>query len=318
MPSPGTLMPGLHVGDDLYSKTINQSAIGGPPAAIGAGSNAAAAAAAAAGGAASGGGGASSSDYISCGVPPQWSMTTTHNNTHQTLPSFGPAPLSPSSHPSLGNAPSPSSLGAVSPPGRSSGGAGNNHPHHPHQHHQQQPQHQHQQQHPPPPHQQLQQPHQQQQQHQHQHQQHPQIKTEPGISPVHSPSHDFGSSLPNISNGGGGVLAGGSALEGMELGSPWGPAAGPTTTPGVGGGSGGIGGGGGGSHHSCPPTLALRPVKPRKWPNRPSKTPPHERPYACPVESCDRRFSRSDELTRHIRIHTGTDEKKRKKERKKD
>uniref|UniRef100_A0A8C0FTK3 C2H2-type domain-containing protein n=1 Tax=Bubo bubo TaxID=30461 RepID=A0A8C0FTK3_BUBBB len=43
----------------------------------------------------------------------------------------------------------------------------------------------------------------------------------------------------------------------------------------------------------------------RKYPNRPSKTPPHERPYACPVESCDRRFSRSDELTRHIRIHTG-------------
>lgn len=51
--------------------------------------------------------------------------------------------------------------------------------------------------------------------------------------------------------------------------------------------------------------LKLLPVKPRKYPNRPSKTPPHERPYACPVESCDRRFSRSDELTRHIRIHTG-------------
>lgn len=51
--------------------------------------------------------------------------------------------------------------------------------------------------------------------------------------------------------------------------------------------------------------LKLYPVKPRKYPNRPSKTPPHERPYACPVESCDRRFSRSDELTRHIRIHTG-------------
>jgi uncharacterized Zn-finger protein len=46
-------------------------------------------------------------------------------------------------------------------------------------------------------------------------------------------------------------------------------------------------------------------VKPRKYPNRPSKTPVHERPYACPVENCDRRFSRSDELTRHIRIHTG-------------
>merc|ERR1711962_868663 len=36
-----------------------------------------------------------------------------------------------------------------------------------------------------------------------------------------------------------------------------------------------------------------------------SRTPPSERPYACPVDSCDRRFSRSDELTRHIRIHTG-------------
>lgn len=43
----------------------------------------------------------------------------------------------------------------------------------------------------------------------------------------------------------------------------------------------------------------------RKYPNRPSKTPPHERPYACPMETCERRFSRSDELTRHIRIHTG-------------
>lgn len=51
--------------------------------------------------------------------------------------------------------------------------------------------------------------------------------------------------------------------------------------------------------------LRLVPVKPRKYPNRPSKTPVHERPYACPVDGCDRRFSRSDELTRHIRIHTG-------------
>ena len=52
-------------------------------------------------------------------------------------------------------------------------------------------------------------------------------------------------------------------------------------------------------------SLKLLPVKQRKYPNRPSKTPPQERPYACPVETCDRRFSRSDELTRHIRIHTG-------------
>ena len=51
--------------------------------------------------------------------------------------------------------------------------------------------------------------------------------------------------------------------------------------------------------------IRLVPVRSRKYPNRPSKTPVHERPYACPVSDCDRRFSRSDELTRHIRIHTG-------------
>lgn len=53
------------------------------------------------------------------------------------------------------------------------------------------------------------------------------------------------------------------------------------------------------------PSQLIKPGRVRKYPNRPSKTPPHERPYACPVETCDRRFSRSDELTRHIRIHTG-------------
>lgn len=58
-------------------------------------------------------------------------------------------------------------------------------------------------------------------------------------------------------------------------------------------------------YQQSPIPLKLVPVKPRKYPNRPSKTPVHERPYACPVENCDRRFSRSDELTRHIRIHTG-------------
>ncbi|XP_064208018.1 early growth response protein 1-like isoform X2 [Anguilla rostrata] len=53
------------------------------------------------------------------------------------------------------------------------------------------------------------------------------------------------------------------------------------------------------------PSQPMKPGRARKYPNRPSKTPPHERPYSCPVETCDRRFSRSDELTRHIRIHTG-------------
>jgi uncharacterized Zn-finger protein len=43
----------------------------------------------------------------------------------------------------------------------------------------------------------------------------------------------------------------------------------------------------------------------RRVSNRPSKTPLQERPHKCPIEDCDRRFSRSDELTRHIRIHTG-------------
>uniref|UniRef100_A0AAY4EXB9 C2H2-type domain-containing protein n=2 Tax=Denticeps clupeoides TaxID=299321 RepID=A0AAY4EXB9_9TELE len=52
--------------------------------------------------------------------------------------------------------------------------------------------------------------------------------------------------------------------------------------------------------------LPLRPVlRPRKYPNRPSKTPVHLRPFSCPADGCDRRFSRSDELTRHLRIHTG-------------
>uniref|UniRef100_A0A914YHX0 C2H2-type domain-containing protein n=1 Tax=Panagrolaimus superbus TaxID=310955 RepID=A0A914YHX0_9BILA len=46
-------------------------------------------------------------------------------------------------------------------------------------------------------------------------------------------------------------------------------------------------------------------VQQRRVLSRPSKTPLQERPHKCPVEDCDRRFSRSDELTRHIRIHTG-------------
>uniref|UniRef100_A0A8C4YTT1 C2H2-type domain-containing protein n=1 Tax=Gopherus evgoodei TaxID=1825980 RepID=A0A8C4YTT1_9SAUR len=32
---------------------------------------------------------------------------------------------------------------------------------------------------------------------------------------------------------------------------------------------------------------------------------PHEKSFACPVENCIRSFARSDELNRHLRIHTG-------------
>lgn len=55
---------------------------------------------------------------------------------------------------------------------------------------------------------------------------------------------------------------------------------------------------------SSPP--ALLPLRPRKYPARPCKVPPAQRPFACLMESCDRRFSRSDELSRHMRIHTGS------------
>lgn len=57
--------------------------------------------------------------------------------------------------------------------------------------------------------------------------------------------------------------------------------------------------------HNKETPMTLLPVKPRKYPSRQSKTPLSERPHACPVHKCDKRFSRTDELTRHIRIHTG-------------
>ena len=46
-------------------------------------------------------------------------------------------------------------------------------------------------------------------------------------------------------------------------------------------------------------------IKPLRSTSRSQKSEIKERPHKCPVESCDRRFSRSDELARHIRIHTG-------------
>ncbi|XP_068184034.1 E3 SUMO-protein ligase EGR2-like [Antennarius striatus] len=80
-----------------------------------------------------------------------------------------------------------------------------------------------------------------------------------------------------------------STIRNFTLGAPSPATDGPTTAPFP-------------NNHNPP----LRPIsRPRKYPNRPSKTPVHQRPYPCPAESCDRRFSRSDELSRHLRIHTG-------------
>ncbi|XP_049665602.1 E3 SUMO-protein ligase EGR2 [Accipiter gentilis] len=99
-----------------------------------------------------------------------------------------------------------------------------------------------------------------------------------------------------------------STIRNFTMGAPPAGAA-PGTAPGGGGGGGGGGEGAGAPRPAgaySPHHLPLRPIlRPRKYPNRPSKTPVHERPYPCPAEGCDRRFSRSDELTRHIRIHTG-------------
>ena len=67
---------------------------------------------------------------------------------------------------------------------------------------------------------------------------------------------------------------------------------------------------------SQPPfTQTTRQRKPRRQnsnsgnsgPKKPKtdKKTPTEKPHQCPVENCGKRFSRSDELTRHLRIHTG-------------
>ncbi|KAG8453235.1 hypothetical protein GDO86_000024 [Hymenochirus boettgeri] len=42
-----------------------------------------------------------------------------------------------------------------------------------------------------------------------------------------------------------------------------------------------------------------------KFPGKCFRPKPHEKAFACPVESCIRSFARSDELNRHLRIHTG-------------
>ncbi|AWP05521.1 putative early growth response protein 4 [Scophthalmus maximus] len=50
---------------------------------------------------------------------------------------------------------------------------------------------------------------------------------------------------------------------------------------------------------------ATKAPRARKSPAAAAHGPAKEKPFTCPMESCDRRFSRSDELNRHIRIHTG-------------
>jgi uncharacterized Zn-finger protein len=53
-----------------------------------------------------------------------------------------------------------------------------------------------------------------------------------------------------------------------------------------------------------PPKRNLWPIE-RKYGNRPSKIPICDRPHACTAPGCIMRFSRFDELNRHLRIHTG-------------
>ena len=53
-----------------------------------------------------------------------------------------------------------------------------------------------------------------------------------------------------------------------------------------------------------PPRPKPNGSTPTKKPNKGPKS-PSEKPHMCPVENCGKRFSRSDELTRHLRIHTG-------------
>ena len=71
-------------------------------------------------------------------------------------------------------------------------------------------------------------------------------------------------------------------------------------------------------HGSVLSFMTASTTKSRKTPPRPKNStatpapkkpkiakPPSEKPHICPVENCGKRFSRSDELTRHLRIHTG-------------
>ncbi|GIY85581.1 early growth response protein 1 [Caerostris darwini] len=49
----------------------------------------------------------------------------------------------------------------------------------------------------------------------------------------------------------------------------------------------------------------LLAVQARKDPDRPKSMPVQEKRHVCHIDSCDRRFRRSDELKRHLRVHSG-------------
>ncbi|XP_056407979.1 early growth response protein 4 [Hyla sarda] len=54
-----------------------------------------------------------------------------------------------------------------------------------------------------------------------------------------------------------------------------------------------------------PLTEPRKKYRRNKFPAKCFRPKPHEKAFACPVENCIRSFARSDELNRHLRIHTG-------------
>ncbi|XP_043919244.1 early growth response protein 1-B-like [Protopterus annectens] len=51
--------------------------------------------------------------------------------------------------------------------------------------------------------------------------------------------------------------------------------------------------------------VSRRTPRTKKCLTQPGSGLPKEKPFSCPMENCTRSFSRSDELNRHLRIHTG-------------
>ncbi|CAN2388319.1 nucleic acid-templated transcription [Pristimantis euphronides] len=59
------------------------------------------------------------------------------------------------------------------------------------------------------------------------------------------------------------------------------------------------------AHTGTPLVEPKRKYRRNKFPAKCFRPKPHEKAFACPVDSCIRSFARSDELNRHLRIHTG-------------